>query len=242
MMTCGETMPCPDGFVCGPVGMCVGMCDLRLPPAMVTDFVATHDRDIKHAHQWVHLAMVVPAAVPPRELDRFEVRFSTEPIVDEATWLRAMPARTATIAAEDLVIPAEGHEAGEPLEVDIGGLSPVTHYFIAARAVDECNQQGSFAVTEITTKEIHFTTVSPCFVATAAYGTPMAEEIRSLRRFRDRNLATNAPGRALIRLYGELGPPMAAAIRENEGLRALARAALDPVVAAARWIDDAPRN
>jgi hypothetical protein len=32
----------------------------------------------------------------------------------------------------------------------------------------------------------------PCFIATAAYSTPMAEEIQILREFRDEYLLTNS--------------------------------------------------
>src|SRR5690606_17419122 len=110
-------------------------------------------------------------------------------------------------------------------------------YYIAVRAVDLCNVPGPMAVTEYVTPPIEFTTVSPCFVATAAYGTPMADEIGALRRLRDRHLRTNAIGRAFVDAYETVGPHLADVIRENDTLRAATRALLSPVVAAARALD-----
>jgi M6 family metalloprotease-like protein len=72
-----------------------------------------------------------------------------------------------------------------------------------------------------------------CFIATAAYGSPMAREVCTLRGFRDRYLLGNLPGRAFVRFYYAASPPAAAVIAGNGVLRASARAVLAPVALAA---------
>jgi len=69
-----------------------------------------------------------------------------------------------------------------------------------------------------------------CFVATVAYGTPLAEEIEVLRQFRDEYLLTNPGGRLLVSLYYETSPPLARFISKHEGLRAVTRMALEPII------------
>jgi len=70
-----------------------------------------------------------------------------------------------------------------------------------------------------------------CFIATAAYGTPMAEEIQILREFRDEYLLTNPLGKALVGVYYRVSPPIAEFIAEHPSLRLVVRAGLVPVVA-----------
>jgi len=72
---------------------------------------------------------------------------------------------------------------------------------------------------------------SYCFIATAAYGTPMAEEIQILREFRDGYLLPNPAGQALVDLYYKVSPPVAEFITAHPGLKSVVRAGLVPAVA-----------
>lgn len=69
-----------------------------------------------------------------------------------------------------------------------------------------------------------------CFIATAAYGSPLEPHVVALRHFRDRYLQHTAPGRAFIRFYYRHSPPLAAFIAAHPWSRAGARAMLTPLV------------
>lgn len=77
-----------------------------------------------------------------------------------------------------------------------------------------------------------------CFIATAAYSTPMAKEVLYLRAFRDRYLLTNELGRQFVAFYYRVSPPIADFIREHEWLRRAARLWLRPYVELAKWLVD----
>jgi alpha-tubulin suppressor-like RCC1 family protein len=70
-----------------------------------------------------------------------------------------------------------------------------------------------------------------CFIATAAYGTPMAGEIQILRKFRDQYLLSNPLGQTLVGLYYRVSPPIAGFITEHPVLKPVVRAGLAPTVA-----------
>jgi len=70
-----------------------------------------------------------------------------------------------------------------------------------------------------------------CFVATAAYDSPMAKEIEILREFRDEYLLTNPVGKALVDFYYKVSPPIADFINEHPSLKPIVRAGLLPAVA-----------
>jgi len=234
---CTRTEDCAAGFVCGPLGMCMGLCDRPMPPGAVGDLAVTNYPEEKDSHHYGVLRFVVPELDPRRSIVRYEVRVSSQPIVDEETYDQALPANAADLDSVELVVPTDG-APGEMVHVEFGGMLPSTHYWVAVRAVDRCNVAGPIEVAEVTTTEVHFTTVPPCFVATAAYGSPLASEVRVLRRFRDRHLMPNAPGRLLVSLYYEVGPYAADVISEHENIRALARDALTPLVAAIAWLNE----
>jgi alpha-tubulin suppressor-like RCC1 family protein len=70
-----------------------------------------------------------------------------------------------------------------------------------------------------------------CFIATAAYGTPMAGEIEILREFRDEYMLTNPLGRAFVDFYYKVSPPIAEFITEHPSLKPIVRTGLLPFVA-----------
>lgn len=67
-----------------------------------------------------------------------------------------------------------------------------------------------------------------CFIATAAWGSPMASQVRTFRAFRNKILQPTASGRAFVRLYYDYGPSAAAAIKDSEFLRTVSRLSLTP--------------
>lgn len=69
-----------------------------------------------------------------------------------------------------------------------------------------------------------------CFIATAAYGSSMAEDVVTLRCFRDDQLMKSRAGREFVRLYYLYSPIVADYIRERDSMRAAARLGLWPVV------------
>lgn len=209
-------------------------CDGNLPPSAITGLDVSPYGEKAHSHHWAHMAFTAPS--DDRGIDKYEVRVSTAPITDEASFLAGTPANAATLDIVALVVPATG-QAGSRIEVDFGGLNAQTKYYVGIRARDLCNVPSPIAVAELETTAIYFTTVTPCVVATAAYGSPLAAEVGVLRRFRDRHLMTNAPGRAFVEAYYEHGPVLADFVREHPSVRDVVRSVLEPAVALATWID-----
>ncbi len=70
-----------------------------------------------------------------------------------------------------------------------------------------------------------------CFIATAAFGSPMAAEVQTFRNFRNAFLLTHNWGRAFVRFYYRHSPPIANFIAQHESLRTITRATLWPVLA-----------
>jgi hypothetical protein len=69
-----------------------------------------------------------------------------------------------------------------------------------------------------------------CFIATAAYGSPIEPHVKILRDFRNGFLLNNSIGKAFVQLYYKYSPPIADLIAKHESLRAVVRLSLLPVV------------
>lgn len=75
-----------------------------------------------------------------------------------------------------------------------------------------------------------------CFIATAAYGTPLANDINVLRAVRDSYMLNNAVGAAFVDTYYRLSPPVADAVANNALLKAAVRTLLTPVVIVSSFV------
>lgn len=74
-----------------------------------------------------------------------------------------------------------------------------------------------------------------CFIATAAFGSYLHPKVQILRTFRDEYLLKTPPGRAFVKLYYRLSPPVAGVVSRHEGLRTASRVLLTPVIAAVEY-------
>ncbi len=83
-------------------------------------------------------------------------------------------------------------------------------------------------------RQIESKSGAACFVATACYGDPAHDAVRSLRAYRDQVLRQSPAGRRFIAWYYRKGPRMAEVIEPFRMLKALVRALLWPVVQLAK--------
>ena len=71
-----------------------------------------------------------------------------------------------------------------------------------------------------------------CFIATTAFGTPLAGQVEILRQFRDRYLLSNSLGRKFVAWYYKNGPAAAGFIQDKP----LLKAAVQSVPLSFNWI------
>lgn len=208
---------------------------VRGPVGTIAELQLSRHEDPLRAHSWMHLRFRAARAEHP--LHAYDVRVASLPITDEREFIeRGRPAHSATDSREGsaaLMLPVETPQ-GEWIETTIGDLNADTQYYVGVRAVDDLDRHGPISVASLRTAERRFATVSACFVATAAYGTPLATEVRVLRRLRDRQLLANVWGRALVDMYYEFGPRAARLIAPHPELRSWVRGLLEPLIAIAR--------
>ncbi len=132
-----------------------------------------------------------------------------------------------------LAFPLPPRVAGTVEEIVVDGLLPNTNYSVGIRATDECLNEGEVVSVQIVTPKPIPGGVDACFVATAAYGSLLANEVVALRSFRDRYLRSHPVGELFVESYYTVGPAFAKLIEGSPLLRRAARAALSPLVKSA---------
>ncbi|MEO6776251.1 MAG: fibronectin type III domain-containing protein [Kofleriaceae bacterium] len=190
------------------------------PPLAPSAFAAT----TVHAGD-VELSFVAPGVGPQlAQVSGYEIRIRASDEMTAANFADSMP-----VTAH--VDPAA---AGMVQTFELDGLLPETDYWIGVRAFDDCHNAGDLAITHVVTATRTSGSVDACFVATAAYGSLLANDVEMLRRTRDLFLRTNALGELGVEAYYTFGPLLAAPVGESELLRATAREVLAPIVARVR--------
>lgn len=153
----------------------------------------------------------------------YEVRYRLGSAISDADFVNASPATPTNVGPP-----------GTQVSTRIMGLAPKSQYFVAVRPKNCCGQAGAMITGSGTTGAATFTTLSGCFIATAAYGSDMAAEVDMLRRFRDQKLLKSPLGQLAVASYYALSPGLSVVLAESAPLRAAARTLLNPIVRAAR--------
>ena len=155
----------------------------------------------------------------------YEIRVRADEPITEANFASSTAIPT-TVQPDD---------PGQVQSFEIDGLLPLTTYYVGIRAYDDCKNESKLTVIELSTADRLSGEVDACFIATAAYGSLMANDVEALRRFRDIFLRTNIVGEFGVELYYTFGPALANVVGDSELLRSTARAALGPLVNVARY-------
>jgi hypothetical protein len=158
----------------------------------------------------------------------YEVYFSTAAIPDD-------PTTDENVRTKDGITDTSYNIDDDSLQNDVV-------YFVRVAAVDDADNisvlSAQLSQTPVSSTDFweHYQAVGGtekggyCFIATAAYGSPMAGRLDLLRTFRDQVLLTTAPGRAFVGEYYRWGRFAAVWIAKRPVLRAAVRVALVPLL------------
>ncbi|GEM_PF-6342158 len=123
-------------------------------------------------------------------------------------------------------IPPQSMNTTGPFSFTLNGLSAEFTYHYRAKAVGDGTIYGV---------DKTFASLSPCFIATAAFGTPTAEQINILREFRNNVLLKSNAGKDFISLYYKVSPTIADFISRHTLVRTVVREGfVEPLVLAAK--------
>ena len=142
-----------------------------------------------------------------------------------------------TLPGLKVVKTSSSNEAGT-----VTGLDNEKEYFVFLQwepgglKTSECvsgKPSPNFSLTELNGEDGARVVDFRCFIATAAYGTPLHDDIALFRSFRDDVLMPTLPGRLLVSTYYAVSPVIADYISDHPVLKAWVRARLEKV---ARWL------
>ena len=146
---------------------------------------------------------------------------------DANEWLHTTPRalRTGTPTTGQFILPT----------FQVADSVPSGDYHVSAYFSTPGANQGIGTAAQADFTVATDTPAGACFVATAAFGSPMAGQVRNLRAFRDRVLLSMKLGKAFVRWYYSWSPRAAAWIRGRPAARKVTRVALWVPVAFA-WV------
>jgi hypothetical protein len=188
--------------------------------------LAVPDDGIEAEHAVVRF--VEPDGAVFRAIERYDVRVWEGSDHTEVAFASGTPA--------ERLVPIR---AGQGLSVRVGDLKGGRAYTVGVRPVGAC-VEGEISYAGFATIARKFSTLSGCFIATAAFGSAQAAGVAALRRARDAARRGSSLAAAAAALYERASPPLADMLRDTEVGRALVRRALAPVVDAAELL--APRR
>jgi hypothetical protein len=217
--------PC-ETLVCDPVSGTCSICDpaqqectplvcpLPSPPSGVTN-LSVPSSGLTPTSAMLQFLNAQSNSAP---VMKYDIRYQTgDSLTDE---------QFGSAASAPLVTPGS---PGSIATVSLSNLKPNTQYTAAVRAVDPCGQVSPTVTVTFMTPIMKFTTLSGCFVATAAWGSAMAPDVAAMRKVRDGLRPRSTMFALATDLYYRSGPAAAEVLRRSDTARALVRRFLGPV-------------
>jgi hypothetical protein len=131
----------------------------------------------------------------------------------------------APVSTEEESASAPPHQTPPSLEESLASLTPVAPISLRGPAgADTADKSAAPGDAEKKSKRRF------CFIATAAYGSPLAREVVLLQDFRDRRLARSCWGGKCIQAYYRFSPALAGRISQSRVLKCLTRCLLAPLI------------
>jgi hypothetical protein len=128
----------------------------------------------------------------------------------------------------------------------IDGLTNGRDYVFSAATVDIAGNIGLFLDPQTSSQQVQPDAVvglfdeNSCFIATAAYGSPLEKNVKVLRAFRDQILLKTSAGQLFVKAYYLLSPPLAKWIGQSATRRSVARTMLTPLVVLTTFLMEQP--